>query len=375
MSEQLNKLVVGRASSEDVRRCATEPGNDGSAQRRTRQGRIGTDHTLGGIPCRCLTRTALPRRRRPRCSHRRSFLPRGSHRTSTSCSNNACCSRGPTCTWPQARRPPCASTACSARSRATTSSTAAMIERLVFAILNERKVESFDDDLELDTSYAIPGKSRFRMNVFRQRGAVGAVLRTIPFDIPDFDSLHLPAVIRIVRRPATRSRAGDRTDGLRKVDDAGLAARHHQPDQAGAHPVVRGPDRVPVHPQDGDRQPTRGRRRHQQLRIRIEAGPARGPRRDPRRRDARPGDDPHGAHRGGDRAPRVRHAAHPVGAADRRPHRRRVPARPARPDPGDAGDDVASGRHPAAASQRRRPRPRRSRGDPHRHPGGTQPDP
>ncbi len=72
----------------------------------------------------------------------------------------------------------------------------AMIERLVFAILNERKIEAFTHELELDTSYAIPGKSRFRMNVFRQRGAIGAVLRTIPFKIPDFDSLHLPAVIR-----------------------------------------------------------------------------------------------------------------------------------------------------------------------------------
>ena len=39
----------------------------------------------------------------------------------------------------------------------------AMIERLVFAILNERKVESFTHDLELDTSYSIPGRSRFRI--------------------------------------------------------------------------------------------------------------------------------------------------------------------------------------------------------------------
>jgi twitching motility protein PilT len=72
----------------------------------------------------------------------------------------------------------------------------AMIERLVFGILNERKIEAFTREMELDTSYSIPGKSRFRMNVFRQRGAIGAVLRTIPFDIPSFDSLHLPAVIR-----------------------------------------------------------------------------------------------------------------------------------------------------------------------------------
>ena len=71
-----------------------------------------------------------------------------------------------------------------------------MIERLVFSILNERNQAAFTAELELDTSYAIPGKSRFRMNVFRQRGTMGAVLRTIPFNIPDFDTLHMPEVIR-----------------------------------------------------------------------------------------------------------------------------------------------------------------------------------
>jgi twitching motility protein PilT len=71
-----------------------------------------------------------------------------------------------------------------------------LIERLVFAILDDRKIAVFNDELELDTSYSIAGQSRFRMNVFRQRGSIGAVLRTIPFVIPDFDSLHMPAVIR-----------------------------------------------------------------------------------------------------------------------------------------------------------------------------------
>ena len=75
-----------------------------------------------------------------------------------------------------------------------------MIERLVFAILNERNQAAFIAELELDTSYAIPGKSRFRMNVFRQRGTMGAVLRTIPFNIPDFETLHMPEVIRQLRR-------------------------------------------------------------------------------------------------------------------------------------------------------------------------------
>jgi twitching motility protein PilT len=71
-----------------------------------------------------------------------------------------------------------------------------LIQELVFSILDQRKIDSFLNELELDTSYSIPGKSRFRMNVFRQRGSIGAVLRTIPFHIPEFDSLHMPAVIR-----------------------------------------------------------------------------------------------------------------------------------------------------------------------------------
>lgn len=71
-----------------------------------------------------------------------------------------------------------------------------VIEHLVFGILNERKIAAFNDELELDTSYSIAGKSRFRMNVFRQRGTIGAVLRTIPFQIPDFDSLHMPPIVR-----------------------------------------------------------------------------------------------------------------------------------------------------------------------------------
>jgi twitching motility protein PilT len=70
-----------------------------------------------------------------------------------------------------------------------------MIERLVFSVLNERKIAAFNSELELDTSYSLPGKSRFRMNVFRQRGAIGAVLRTIPFTIPEFASLGMPAII------------------------------------------------------------------------------------------------------------------------------------------------------------------------------------
>jgi twitching motility protein PilT len=70
------------------------------------------------------------------------------------------------------------------------------IERLVYGVLDENRIAMFEEDLELDTSHAIPGESRFRMNVFRQRGSIGSVMRTIPFRIPDFDSLGMPSIVK-----------------------------------------------------------------------------------------------------------------------------------------------------------------------------------
>ena len=51
-----------------------------------------------------------------------------------------------------------------------------------------------------DFSMAIPGLSRFRANVFRQRGSLAAIIRVITFDLPNFESLHIPEkVIEIAR--------------------------------------------------------------------------------------------------------------------------------------------------------------------------------
>lgn len=70
------------------------------------------------------------------------------------------------------------------------------IKRLIYGVLDEHRIAMFEEDLELDISHSIPGVSRFRMNVFRQRGSISAVLRTIPFRIPDFDTLGLPPIVK-----------------------------------------------------------------------------------------------------------------------------------------------------------------------------------
>jgi len=69
------------------------------------------------------------------------------------------------------------------------------IRQMVFSILTQKQREKFEDDLELDTSYALPGRGRFRVNVFLQRDSVGCVMRAIPYDIVDFERLGIaPAV-------------------------------------------------------------------------------------------------------------------------------------------------------------------------------------
>jgi twitching motility protein PilT len=65
-------------------------------------------------------------------------------------------------------------------------------ETLIRSVLSDAMWQKFDATQELDTAYALPGVSRFRMNVYRQRGAVGAVMRAIPHRIRSLDELGLP---------------------------------------------------------------------------------------------------------------------------------------------------------------------------------------
>jgi twitching motility protein PilT len=69
------------------------------------------------------------------------------------------------------------------------------IRQMVFSILTQKQREKFENELELDTSYALPGRGRFRVNVFIQRDSVGCVMRAIPYEIVEFERLGIsPAV-------------------------------------------------------------------------------------------------------------------------------------------------------------------------------------
>lgn len=70
------------------------------------------------------------------------------------------------------------------------------VERIVAPALGPKRLAEFEELPELDFSYSIPGRSRFRVNVFRQRGTTGAVFRTIPYGIPKMEELGLPEITR-----------------------------------------------------------------------------------------------------------------------------------------------------------------------------------
>jgi twitching motility protein PilT len=64
--------------------------------------------------------------------------------------------------------------------------------RLSTSVLTSDQIAKLDRELELDCSFGLEGSGRFRANVFYQRGSVCAVMRAIPYQIPDFDRLGLP---------------------------------------------------------------------------------------------------------------------------------------------------------------------------------------
>ena len=73
--------------------------------------------------------------------------------------------------------------------------TSADTKSLAYSVLTDAQKHRFEEQLELDFSFGVRGLSRFRANLFNQRGAVGAVFRAIPYEIKSFETLGLPPVV------------------------------------------------------------------------------------------------------------------------------------------------------------------------------------
>ncbi|MBI2969242.1 MAG: PilT/PilU family type 4a pilus ATPase [Gammaproteobacteria bacterium] len=66
-----------------------------------------------------------------------------------------------------------------------------------YGVMNKQQIEKFEETMECDFAIPLPdGGARFRVNVFRQRGEVGMVMRRIPSKIPTVDELGLPEILK-----------------------------------------------------------------------------------------------------------------------------------------------------------------------------------
>lgn len=73
-------------------------------------------------------------------------------------------------------------------------------QRLVYDILTTDQIQWFEKTRELDFSYGVSDVGRFRVNVYRQRGCIGAAIRAIPSKIPSMEELGLPPILKELSR-------------------------------------------------------------------------------------------------------------------------------------------------------------------------------
>ena len=74
-------------------------------------------------------------------------------------------------------------------------------KKIIESELSDTNKEKLNSKAEIDYSISVPGVSRFRVNVFNQRGNLAAAYRRLPYEIPSIDSLGLPqAVVDLTKR-------------------------------------------------------------------------------------------------------------------------------------------------------------------------------
>ncbi len=67
-----------------------------------------------------------------------------------------------------------------------------IVEKIAYSLMDERQIKEFEETLECNLAVSIKGVGRYRVNVFRQRGEVSMVIRTIKTTIPPLDELNMP---------------------------------------------------------------------------------------------------------------------------------------------------------------------------------------
>ena len=70
------------------------------------------------------------------------------------------------------------------------------VREIAMAIMNEKQQREFAENLEMNMAMSLPGVSRFRINIYQQRGSVGLVVRRIQAEVSSLDELGLPDILK-----------------------------------------------------------------------------------------------------------------------------------------------------------------------------------
>ncbi|MBS0336043.1 MAG: PilT/PilU family type 4a pilus ATPase [Proteobacteria bacterium] len=76
--------------------------------------------------------------------------------------------------------------------------TADAVKTLLYEVLTERQIKEYEEELELNTAFALEGVGAFRISAFRQKNSPAVVVRFIPGSVPSIDSLGVPEVLKEV---------------------------------------------------------------------------------------------------------------------------------------------------------------------------------
>jgi twitching motility protein PilU len=70
------------------------------------------------------------------------------------------------------------------------------VRTLLYEVLNEKQIREYEDEMELNTAFALEGVGAFRISAFRQKATPAVVVRYIPGSVPVFDTLGLPDILK-----------------------------------------------------------------------------------------------------------------------------------------------------------------------------------
>jgi twitching motility protein PilT len=127
-------------------------------------------------------------------------------------------------------------------------------KKLAYSMMSERQKQRFEENSELDMSFGIENMSRFRCNVFVQRGNVSVALRQIPYKVPSFEELGVDkAIIELANLPrglvlVTGPTGSGKSTTLAALIDKVNRERHPYPHRGRSHRVSPPPPELSGQP-------------------------------------------------------------------------------------------------------------------------------